>query len=1009
MDKKGYPRSLDNGFASLSFFPFLQIQIGGLRLFRPKRGGTMMKESKRRFNILLSFSLTIALMIQVPLYAVAETEQGGADADAPLEEGIAGTEEAASEHDASGETPGSAEAPDPAEAPDLETPVSEEPEADAADEQNAVTEPAEEPPAGTEAADDAAAEETGTDEEASGFTTLAAPDLDGALVSITSALDPKKCLDIQGKSEQLLAPLILWPQVHTPNPRFKLVEDTNNKGYYTIVNLKSGLLLDIEGNSAVGGTRIIQYKQTGGNNQKWKPIANNDSSGSYTFVSKLDKNLCLDLSGSKTGDGTALIVSRCDSGKKSQRFVINKITSSVLPSGVYTVQSSASSKLLDISGASFNNSTAAICYTANTEPNKGLNQRFLFTYNQKTGYYTITSVNSNKMLDVSSASHDDGASVIQYAANGNYNQQWAVVTAPGGYYLYAAHSGKNLDLEGGKTADSTPVITWSFHGKANQQWKLTKAMTVDEGLRTVVTTAGRSLDIRGNSEANSAEALLYTPNGNLNQKFLVKSIGTTGTTYILECARSGKLLSAGSATGNQVYQYADQGKGSGNAYQQWVVEPAGNASFRLKNVATGKYLDCGSGASGTSLRLASSSSFSSQAWKFSATDPLPDGLYVLASALNKSLVLDIASLSLEPGVALALWTANDGANQTFKITKLGTGRYSIANLNSGLALDVDGGSINSKTGAGTVIQWNPQSGNNNQVWRIDYVRGGNFRFVSVLQKGRACMTVANSKPANGTSVGLLDINGSATQGFKPIPTGSISYYQMNYTLDQFVSWQIGTASTLKPLINPANKSGYSFMQFADVRVGSGVTGAQLNAFIDSQPLGQKGIFHGRGQAFVDAAKKYGINEVYFLAHAILESAWGTSNFAKGNYYDGHKLGDGKTYPKGTYYNFWGIGAYDSNPNYAIDYAVMHGWSSPEKAIDGSAQWIASNYIYGDYPQPTVYAMRWDYARSNAQGQRGWHQYATSLTWQNSIPRIMNDCYNHAGVSPNLYYVVPRFK
>jgi beta-N-acetylglucosaminidase len=54
-------------------------------------------------------------------------------------------------------------------------------------------------------------------------------------------------------------------------------------------------------------------------------------------------------------------------------------------------------------------------------------------------------------------------------------------------------------------------------------------------------------------------------------------------------------------------------------------------------------------------------------------------------------------------------------------------------------------------------------------------------------------------------------------------------------------------------------------------------------------------------------------------------------------------------------------------------------------------------------------MRWDYTYANALGGRSWHQYATSLTWQNSIPRIMNDCYNYVGVSPKLYYEIPKFK
>jgi beta-N-acetylglucosaminidase len=538
---------------------------------------------------------------------------------------------------------------------------------------------------------------------------------------------------------------------------------------------------------------------------------------------------------------------------------------------------------------------------------------------------------------------------------------------------------------------------------------------LDEGLDNLV-AAGLNMDVRESSEANGADILLYTRGATLNQKFQMRKISTsTFDTYVIEGVKSGKFVTVDSASGTKVYQY--QGSGSGTNYQQWKLEPAGEARFRLKNVATGKYLDIGAGTRGTNLSVAASGSFSKQAWSFQATDPLSDGLYTFASALNNKLVFDIAGSSLQPGVSLALWTAHGGSNQVFRVVKLGAKRYSIMNLNSGLALDVEGSSVNATTGAGRVLQYTV-TGNANQIWDIQYAGGGGFRFVSALQSGRACLTIGSSSPSNGTAVKLLDKNNAATQAFKPLPAGTISYYQMNCTLDQFTDWQYPEVSrnypgyswsTLKTNLDPNSKTGSAFLQFVDVRVGTGLTGAQLNRYIASTSNGRNGIFNGRGQAFVDAANKYGLNEVYFLAHANLESAWGTSNFAKGSYYDGVRKIDGKTYPAGTYYNFWGIGAYDSNPNNAIDYAVVRGWNSPEAAIDGSAKWIALNYVYGDYPQPTVYAMRWDYAQSNAVGGRGWHQYATSTTWPNSIPRLMSECYSYLGVNPTLYYVVPRFK
>ena len=116
---------------------------------------------------------------------------------------------------------------------------------------------------------------------------------------------------------------------------------------------------------------------------------------------------------------------------------------------------------------------------------------------------------------------------------------------------------------------------------------------------------------------------------------------------------------------------------------------------------------------------------------------------------------------------------------------------------------------------------------------------------------------------------------------------------------------------------------------------------------------------------------------------------------------------------GTYYNYFGIGAVDSDAVAGgIRTAVKNGWSSPASAIAGGASWISSGYIYAaEYPQETLYEMRWDLDRSEATRTRGWHQYSTSLTWDVSIAvGQMAACYRIAGYSkPNLSYIVPQYR
>ena len=88
--------------------------------------------------------------------------------------------------------------------------------------------------------------------------------------------------------------------------------------------------------------------------------------------------------------------------------------------------------------------------------------------------------------------------------------------------------------------------------------------------------------------------------------------------------------------------------------------------------------------------------------------------------------------------------------------------------------------------------------------------------------------------------------------------------------------------------------------------------------------------------------KYNINEIYLISHAFLESGNGTSNFASGRY---------------GIYNYFGIGAYDNNPNNAIPFARNRGWTSPAKGIMGGAKFVRQDFI--NKGQNTLYRMRWN--------------------------------------------------
>lgn len=113
-------------------------------------------------------------------------------------------------------------------------------------------------------------------------------------------------------------------------------------------------------------------------------------------------------------------------------------------------------------------------------------------------------------------------------------------------------------------------------------------------------------------------------------------------------------------------------------------------------------------------------------------------------------------------------------------------------------------------------------------------------------------------------------------------------------------------------------------------------------------------FRGKGDVFIRASEESGLDPKYIFAHAATESAYGTSDYAKAG-------------------NFFGIGAFDSNPDNAYNY----GHDSMDEGLIEGAKWIARNYT--NVGQDTLYKMRFN---------NGSHEYASDPEWANTIASIM---------------------
>ncbi len=115
-----------------------------------------------------------------------------------------------------------------------------------------------------------------------------------------------------------------------------------------------------------------------------------------------------------------------------------------------------------------------------------------------------------------------------------------------------------------------------------------------------------------------------------------------------------------------------------------------------------------------------------------------------------------------------------------------------------------------------------------------------------------------------------------------------------------------------------------------------------------------------GSLFAEAGRVSGLSPYFIAARAALESGSGTSRLAKGEVAGSEG-----------YYNFYGIGAVDTDPAAGGALAKKYGWDSRRKAIIEGAVWIRDQYV--SVLQYTPYFIKYSFVP-----ERGWHQYMTDI-------------------------------
>ena len=286
-------------------------------------------------------------------------------------------------------------------------------------------------------------------------------------------------LDVLGASKKSGANAQIWGSNKTAAQRWRVAR--NADGTYTLRCEASGLYLDLSGCRVANGSNIWQYAGNGSAAQKWR--IESAGGGAYRIATAAagGSSWVVDVAGAGTGDGTNVWLYRSNGSAAQKWYFIPASPSVSSPStvvdGWYELHlASASSYVLDVSGASRNNGANVQIYSRN-----GTNAQKWYVHRESDGYYSLRSGASDKMLDVAGAGAAMTTNVWQYAGNGSAAQRWAITkNSDGTYTLTSKASGLVLDVAGGRAANGTNVWQYASNGTAAQRWTLTSTTYTDQ-------------------------------------------------------------------------------------------------------------------------------------------------------------------------------------------------------------------------------------------------------------------------------------------------------------------------------------------------------------------------------------------------------------------------------------------------------------------------------------------------------------------------------------------------
>ena len=522
--------------------------------------------------------------------------------------------------------------------------------------------------------------------------------------------------------------------------------------------------------------------------QKWLLVKNSD--GTYSFKSKLNEKLYLDIANGSSNNCTNVQVYE-GNGSNAQKFRLvlqyNFEKSEQVEQDTYNILSASNPKRgLDLENNN-RNSGANIQIWDNTNNPA---QKFELIYNND-NTYTIKVASSGKVLDVENGKMTNWTNVWQYEPNNTKAQKWFLIKNDDETYSFISKlNGLALDISGGKINNGANVQVYEYNNSQAQKFILKKAypitgsQSVENGVYEISTllNESKSIQLKSASKNNNIPIQLNESANSEQQKFDLEYTGDGY--YKIKAKLSGKVLTVENSnpkSGSKIVQKTDENLDT----QKWIFSSCGTNLYYIYSKCGNLCIDVpgGNANNGTNLQLYKENGTNSQKFilikrEVEGKQTLKDGIYKIKLKNNKS--FDISNGSCNNYANLQTWDNSNVQQQKFRIKYNNDGTYTISAIHSKKSIDVQNGGTKINT---NVCQYELNN-TINQKWILNDLGNGYYNIISKAN-GLYIDVQGGLSNNNGTNIQLYYNNGSDAQKFKFTPTNIIDEgtYQISSTIN----------------------------------------------------------------------------------------------------------------------------------------------------------------------------------------------------------------------------------